>query len=92
MWTTHETVLTTTSITAVTESMRNAQSTDIDPDSIQVKQAKLEPSLADIEIGETVQFERLGYFCIDTESTDDQKIFNRTVPLRDSWAKIAKKS
>lgn len=64
----------------------------LNPNSIEVKTAKLEPALADVEIGETVQFERLGYFCVDIDSTEDTKVFNRTVPLRDSWAKIAGKS
>ena len=51
----------------------------------------LERSLADVPVGTTVQFERLGYFCADPDSTNDSLIFNRTVPLRDSWAKIGKK-
>ncbi|MDF1811325.1 MAG: glutamine--tRNA ligase/YqeY domain fusion protein [Verrucomicrobiales bacterium] len=64
----------------------------LNPNSIEIKNAKLEPGLGEIEVGETVQFERLGYFCVDTDSSDDKKIVNRTVPLRDSWAKIAQKS
>ena len=52
---------------------------------------KLEPSLADAMGGVNVQFERLGYFCADTiDSTDGQLVFNRTVTLRDIWAKIEK--
>ena len=52
---------------------------------------KLEPGLADLELGETVQFERQGYFCLDTDSTPEKPVFNRTVSLRDSWAKTQKK-
>ena len=51
----------------------------------------LERSLADVQAGTTVQFERLGYFCADPDTTNDSPVFNRTVPLRDSWAKIGKK-
>ncbi|MDF1656010.1 MAG: glutamine--tRNA ligase/YqeY domain fusion protein [Verrucomicrobiales bacterium] len=54
--------------------------------------AKLEPNLADVAVGETVQFERLGYFCVDIESSDESPVFNRTVGLRDSWAKAKPKS
>jgi len=50
---------------------------------------KLEPELDNAEVGRTIQFERLGYFCKDPDS-NDKPIFNRTVPLRDSWAKIEK--
>jgi glutaminyl-tRNA synthetase len=65
---------------------------DINPESIAVLQGcKLEPGLADLELGETVQFERQGYFCLDTDSTPEKPVFNRTVSLRDSWAKTQKK-
>ncbi len=60
----------------------------INPDSLKTITAKLEPSLADAEPGERFQFERLGYFCADSE---DKGVFNRTVPLRDSWGKRQKK-
>ncbi|MDZ7332065.1 MAG: glutamine--tRNA ligase/YqeY domain fusion protein [candidate division KSB1 bacterium] len=50
----------------------------------------LEPSLASAKPGERFQFERLGYFCVDPDSTNDKLVFNRTVTLRDTWAKIAK--
>ena len=63
---------------------------DINPDSLKVlNNCKLEPALGDAEIGAAIQFERLGYFCKDKDS-NDTPIFNRTVPLRDSWAKIEK--
>ena len=51
----------------------------------------LERSLADVPVGRTVQFERLGYFCADPDTTNDSLVFNRTVSLRDSWTKIGKK-
>ena len=53
--------------------------------------ALVEPSLRDVKPGERFQFIRHGYFCCDTDSTENKIIFNRIVPLRDSWAKIAKK-
>ncbi len=49
---------------------------------------KVEPSIRDISIGQGVQFERQGYFCLDNDSTPDRLVFNRTVPLRDTWARI----
>ncbi|MBN2497908.1 MAG: glutamine--tRNA ligase/YqeY domain fusion protein [Deltaproteobacteria bacterium] len=63
---------------------------DLHPDSLQVLQAKLEPDLAKAEPGSRYQFERQGYFCADSrDSEPGRPVFNRTVPLRDSWAKIA---
>ena len=53
---------------------------------------KLEPSLADTKPGDRFQFERRGYFCVDSDSTPDALVFNRTIALRDTWAKIRKKS
>ncbi|MHC5114843.1 MAG: glutamine--tRNA ligase/YqeY domain fusion protein [Planctomycetota bacterium] len=53
---------------------------------------RVEPSLASAAAGHRCQFERTGYFCVDEDSKADALVFNRTVPLRDSWAKIAKKS
>jgi glutaminyl-tRNA synthetase len=50
----------------------------------------IEPSLADLPVGETVQFERLGYFCVDPDSAPDAPVFNRTLTLRDTWAKLQK--
>ncbi len=52
---------------------------------------QVEPSLADAAPGSIFQFERLGYFCVDRDSTDARKVFNRTVALRDSWAKTKSK-
>jgi len=66
---------------------------DINPDSLTVLTGcKLEPALGDIHPGDpTLQFERLGYFCADPDSTPDAPVFNRTIGLRDSWAKVARK-
>ncbi len=61
----------------------------LNPDSLEVlKDCRLEPSLAGAEPGERVQFERLGYFCVDPDSRPGAPVFNRTVTLRDTWAKI----
>jgi glutaminyl-tRNA synthetase len=66
---------------------------DLNRESLTVLQdCQLEPGLADAPIGEPVQFERQGYFCLDPESTDARLVFNRTVALRDTWAKIQAKS
>ncbi|MEJ2595614.1 MAG: glutamine--tRNA ligase, partial [bacterium] len=60
----------------------------LNPDSLKVlEKCKLEPSLASAKADEKFQFQRLGYFCIDKDATEKKLIFNRTVPLRDSWAK-----
>jgi glutaminyl-tRNA synthetase len=45
--------------------------------------------LAELKAGEVVQFERQGYFCLDPDSTPGRLVFNRTVGLRDSWARVA---
>jgi len=64
----------------------------INPNSLEtLTSCRLEPHLAGSEPGSRWQFERLGYFCVDTvDSTGDSPVFNRTVPLRDTWAKIEK--
>ncbi len=65
---------------------------DINPNSIEVLDGcRLEPALADLAEGETVQFERQGYFCLDADSAPGLLVFNRTVGLRDSWSKIQAK-
>jgi glutaminyl-tRNA synthetase len=62
---------------------------DVNPDSeVVLRDCLVEPSLADLPIGETVQFERLGYFCPDPESTPAAPVFNRTITLKDTWAKL----
>ncbi len=65
---------------------------NLNPESMVKINGYLEPSLAQAPIGQTFQFERVGYFCPDTESTADHIIFNRTVTLKDTWAKVAKKA
>ena len=65
----------------------------LNPDSLEVVDAMLEPSLSGLLPGEAVQFERLGYFCPDEQdSSPQQPVFNRIVTLRDSWAKIEKQA
>ena len=65
---------------------------DLRPQSVEVLEAcRLEPRLADAVPGEPVQFERQGYFCVDPDSTPEALVFNRTVALRDTWAKIQAK-
>jgi len=65
---------------------------NINPHSLEVlPDCKVEPMLGEAEVGETFQFMRHGYFCVDPDSTDAKKVFNRTVSLRDSWAKMGKK-
>ena len=64
---------------------------NLNPDSLRVVRALLEPALADAEVGRTMQFERLGYFCKDKDSTPELPVFNRTATLRDTWAKLEKK-
>ena len=63
---------------------------NLNPESLIVTKGYLEPALKDAPIGTTYQFERVGYFCPDTDSTADHLVFNRTVTLKDSWAKINK--
>ena len=66
---------------------------DLNPNSLTVLQnCRLEPALAEAKLGETVQFERLGYFCRDADSDGQSSVFNRTVGLRDTWAKVKGKS
>ena len=60
----------------------------INRDSLKVVKGHLEPSLKDVEPGQRFQFQRLGYFNVDDSSTAEKLVFNRTVPLRDTWAKI----
>ena len=65
---------------------------NLNPNSLEtLTAAKLEPSLASAKPGDRYQFERLGYFCVDPDSTSGKLVFNRTVQLRDTWAKIEKR-
>jgi glutaminyl-tRNA synthetase len=65
---------------------------NLNPNSLErVADCRVEPSLRGAAPGSRFQFERLGYFCVDRESTAERPIFNRTVTLRDTWAKIEKR-
>ena len=65
---------------------------DINPDSLGIlDNCQLEPALGETAVGDTVQFERQGYFATDPDSTPDRPVFNRTIGLRDTWAKVQKK-
>jgi glutaminyl-tRNA synthetase len=64
----------------------------LNPDSLHILHGYVEPSLAQTKPGDRFQFERLGYFATDQESTADKPVFNLTVSLKDTWAKIEKKS
>jgi glutaminyl-tRNA synthetase len=62
---------------------------DLNPASLEIlADARLEPALAEVERGVPMQFERQGYFCLDTSSAPGRLVFNRTVGLRDTWAKV----
>jgi glutaminyl-tRNA synthetase len=66
---------------------------DLNPKSLEVLvNCRLEPSVANAAPGTRYQFERLGYFCVDPESSAERLVFNRTVGLKDSWAKIEQKT
>jgi len=62
----------------------------INPDSLKVIEAFVEPSLKDATSGNQYQFQRIGYFCVDSDSRKDHLVFNKTVGLRDTWAKVNK--
>lgn len=67
-------------------------SDNLNPDSLEIlHDCMLEPVLAEAKLGDYFQFERLGYFCLDKDSTAEHPVFNRTVTLRDTWAKIVQK-
>ncbi|MDT8347261.1 MAG: glutamine--tRNA ligase/YqeY domain fusion protein [Flavobacteriaceae bacterium] len=61
----------------------------VNPNSLEVITAYAEPSLIELPVGANVQFQRLGYFCVDLDSSNEHQVFNKTVGLRDTWAKIA---
>jgi glutaminyl-tRNA synthetase len=63
----------------------------LNPDSLKIINVKVEPSLLNVKAFDSYQFQRLGYFCADQDSLPGKPVFNRTVPLRDSWAKVVKK-
>src|SRR5690606_16893508 len=60
----------------------------VNPDSLQKVTGYLEPSLKEAKVGDKFQFQRMGYFNLDKDSSKEHLIFNRTVPLRDTWAKL----
>ena len=63
----------------------------INPNSLEIITGYLEPSLAEAKRGERFQFQRLGYYCVDKDSSSEKLVFNKTVGLRDTWAKIENK-
>ncbi|APY08442.1 glutamine--tRNA ligase [Winogradskyella sp. J14-2] len=63
----------------------------LNPNSLNIQTGYLEPSLSDTKVGERFQFQRLGYFVVDKDSTSEKLVFNKTVGLRDSWAKQKEK-
>jgi glutaminyl-tRNA synthetase len=63
---------------------------NLNPNSLEVVTCQVEPSVVGAEVGTRYQFERLGYFCADPDSTPERLCFNRTATLRDTWAKIEK--
>lgn len=64
----------------------------LNPDSLEIRRdGRLEPSVAEFAPGETIQLERIGYFCLDPDGSREQPVLNRTVTLRDTWARVAKK-
>jgi glutaminyl-tRNA synthetase len=66
---------------------------NLNPNSLEtLLDAKLEPSLASAQVEDRYQFERVGYFCVDPDSRPGRLVFNRTLPLKDSWARIVKKA
>ena len=62
----------------------------LNPDSLKTVTCFVEPSLTDADPGDICQFERLGYFCVDKDSTKGKPVYNRTVTLRDAWARVKK--
>ena len=62
---------------------------NLNPDSLEVRPTcYVEPGLKGAEVGHVVQFERLGYFCVDSDSSDEKLVLNRTITLRDTWARM----
>lgn len=64
----------------------------LNPTSLETLTGYVEPALASAEVGSRFQFERLGYFCVDKESTPDKPVFNLTVNIKDTWTKVEKKA
>ena len=66
--------------------------TSLNPASLEVLTCAVEPTLAAARPGDRFQFERLGYFCVDPDSTPDRPVFNRTVTLKDTWARVSQRA
>ncbi|HYV06662.1 MAG TPA: glutamine--tRNA ligase, partial [Blastocatellia bacterium] len=65
---------------------------NLNPNSLEVLTGcKVEPSLRDPAVGSRYQFERLGYFCVDPDSSPEKLVFNRTIGLRDAWTKMERR-
>lgn len=64
---------------------------NLNPNSLQVVEMMMEPALREAKEGDPIQFERLGYFAVDKKSTEERMVFNRSVTLKDTWAKVAEK-
>lgn len=64
----------------------------LNPNSLEILTGYVEPALASAEVGSRFQFERLGYFCVDKDSTAEKPVFNLTVNLKDTWSKVEKKA
>jgi len=60
----------------------------INPNSLEIVNGYVEPSLKTAKIGDRFQFQRLGYFVVDNDTTENNLVFNKTVGLRDTWAKV----
>ncbi len=70
----------------------NTWKDNLNPDSLKIlSECYIEPSLANAEVGYSCQFERLGYFCVDPDSAQDDLVFNRTATLKDTWKKVQAK-
>ena len=72
------------------EDESNDFKSNLNPDSLKVMTGKIEPGIKGAKVLDKFQFQRLGYYCVDPDSTEDKLVFNRTVPLRDSWSKQKK--
>ena len=64
---------------------------NLNPESLKVVEAYCEPAIQQYKPGDKVQFERIGYFCVDTDASGNKMVMNRTATLKDNWAKIASK-
>ena len=63
--------------------------TYINPSSLKTVKGYIEPSILEAKVQDRFQFQRLGYFCVDNDSTNERFVFNKTVGLRDTWAKVS---